>query len=46
MDDALLIKIAVVIFGLMLVGIGLTVYEFREHIMEQHKKRKLKRKQK
>lgn len=44
MDEALLVKVAVVVFGLMLVGIGLTVYEFREHIMEAHKKRKQKKK--
>jgi hypothetical protein len=46
MDDTLLLKIAIAVFGLLLVGMGLTVYEFREHIMEQHRLRRAKHKQK
>lgn len=42
MDDVLLIKVAIAVFGLMVIGLGLTIYEFREHIME-HLKRRRKR---
>ena len=42
MDDALLIKIAVAVLGLIVLGIALTVYEFREHIIEHIKKRRKK----
>ncbi len=44
MDDNLLIKVAAVFVVLVLIGIALTVYEFREHIMEQHRKRKQQKK--
>lgn len=45
MDDTLILKVAIVIFGLLVFGIGLTIYEFREHIMEQHRKRRERKKQ-
>jgi hypothetical protein len=41
-EDSLL-EIAIVIFILISVGIGLTIYEFREHIMEREKVRRKKK---
>lgn len=33
MEHTLLIKIAIAVIGLVILGLALTVYEFREHIM-------------
>lgn len=40
MDDTLLIKIAIAIGGLFILGLALTIYEFREHIMFWKKPKK------
>ena len=42
MDDTLLIKVGITLLGLLVFGIFLTMYEFREHIIEKIKKRKKK----
>ena len=34
MNDGLLLIIAIGVFSLMVIGLGLTIYEFREHIIE------------
>lgn len=39
MEYTLLVKIGIAILGLVILGIALTVYEFREHIIEHFKKR-------
>jgi disulfide bond formation protein DsbB len=40
MEHTLLIKIAIAIGGLVILGLALTVYEFREHIMFWKKPKK------
>jgi hypothetical protein len=42
MDTELLIKVGITVLGLVVFGIFLTMYEFREHIIERFKKRKNK----
>lgn len=42
MSNELLLKIAISVFILLITGIGLTIYEFREHIIEHKKKSKAK----
>jgi hypothetical protein len=42
MDDTLLVKVGITVVGLVIFGIALTAYEFREHIVERFKKRKKK----
>ena len=42
MDDTLMIKVGITVLGLVVFGIVLTLYEFREHIVEKLKKRKKK----
>jgi hypothetical protein len=34
MSDTLLLIIAIGVFTLMMIGLGLTIYEFREHVIE------------
>lgn len=34
MNDGLLFIIAIGVFSLMVIGLGLTIYEFREHIID------------
>lgn len=46
MDELLLIKVAITVLGLIVFGILLTMYEFREHIVEHYKKKRGKRKAK
>jgi hypothetical protein len=46
MDEILLLKVAITVLGLIVFGILLTMYEFREHIVEHYKKKKAKRKTK
>lgn len=40
MEDTLLLKITIAIAGLIILGLALTVYEFREHIMFWKKPKK------
>jgi len=42
-DETLLLKVAIAVLGLVVLGIALTVYEFREHIIERFKKRRGKK---
>jgi hypothetical protein len=44
MDDILLLKVAITVLGLIVFGILLTMYEFREHIVEHYKKKRAKKK--
>lgn len=39
MNDGLLFTIAIGVFSLMVIGLGLTIYEFREHIVEDSLKK-------
>jgi hypothetical protein len=39
MADGLLFIIAIVVFSLMAIGLALTIYEFREHIIEDPNKK-------
>jgi len=34
MSEGLLLVVAIGVFSLMAIGLGLTIYEFREHIIE------------
>lgn len=43
MDDTLLIKVGITVLGLVVFGILLTMYEFREHIFETIKKKRKKK---
>jgi glucose uptake protein GlcU len=43
MDDSLLINVGITILILVIFGIFLTAYEFREHIIERIKKRRRKK---
>lgn len=43
MEYGLLIKIAILVICLIALGIALTAYEFREHIIEHIKKRRSRR---
>jgi hypothetical protein len=42
MDEQLLLKVGITVLGLVIFGIALTAYEFREHIIEKFKKKKKK----
>lgn len=42
MDETLLFKVGITVLGLVVFGIALTAYEFREHIVETFKKKKKK----
>ena len=44
MIEEMLPQIAIAVFLLLCMGIGLTIYEFKEHIMEREKVRKKKSK--
>jgi hypothetical protein len=39
MSDTLLLIIAIGVFSLMLIGLGLTIYEFREHVIEDPRRK-------
>ncbi len=39
MNDGLLLIIAIVVFSLMAIGLGLTIYEFRKHIVVDSSKK-------
>ena len=45
MDDPLLFKVAVTVFALLLLGLVLTIYEFKTYIMPKQKNNKTKEKQ-
>lgn len=40
--ESMLMQIVIVVAGLIVVGIALTAYEFREHIMQRFSKKKHK----
>jgi len=42
MDDILLLKVAITILGLVVFGILLTMYEFREHYKKKRASKKAK----
>lgn len=39
MSDGLLFIVAIGVFSLMVIGLALTIYEFREHIIEDPRKK-------
>jgi hypothetical protein len=40
MIENMLLQIAMLVFFLLCVGIGLTIYEFKQHIVEHNKKKR------
>lgn len=44
MSDTMLLSIAVAVFSLLVIGLALTVYEFKAHIIEQQDKKRASKK--